>query len=77
MVQYLLHIAKAGQRWDHLAHHYYGDAKMIKPIMQANRFQYFFKNKPTPKVFKGGEELRIPVIEHSILDTNKLPPWKR
>ena len=78
--QYFEHVAEAGERWDLLAHRYYGDVRRQSVIIRANR--HVFVEPDTghvsvpPARFRGGEVLRIPVIEDGP-DAGSAPPWKR
>lgn len=72
-MDYLEHITRAGDRWDLLAWHYYGDATLITPIIDAN---------PHLRILPSlgpGLTLLIPVLESDDpeLSAEDLPPWKR
>ena len=67
---YLIHIAKTGETPDILALKYYDDEFMSSYIREANvKYNDVI-------VFKGGEELNIPVFD-TIEDDSTQPPWKR
>lgn len=67
---YLIHIAKTGETSDILALKYYEDEFMASYIREANvKYNDVI-------VFKGGEELNIPIFD-TIEDDSTQPPWKR
>lgn len=72
-MDYLEHITSAGERWDTLAWHYYGDAMLMGPIIAANPQ---LRILPT---LSAGLVVRIPVLEDDdpALAEEDLPPWKR
>lgn len=65
---YLTHVTTEGERWDQIAHRYYGDATMYEPIIAAN------PNVPIAPTLPGGLRLAIPVIERADLYED-IPPW--
>jgi len=73
MTEYLEHISQAGERWDQLAWHYYGDAMLMQPIIEANP-----QLRLLPRL-SGGLSIRIPIIDPTGPANNAqdLPPWKR
>jgi len=71
MTTYLAHITSEGERWDHLAWRYYGDATGYERIMAAN------PTVPRETVLPSGVRLRIPIIAAPDTLTEDLPPWKR
>lgn len=70
MSEYLTHMTRDGERWDQIAHRYYGDAFGYARIIQAN------PAVPIRDHLPGGLVLLIPVIEAQPTVT-ELPPWKR
>lgn len=72
-MNYLEHITSAGERWDTLAWHYYGDAMLMRPIIEANPH---LRILPT---LSAGLVVKIPVLEDNdpALAEEDLPPWKR
>ena len=75
---HLIHVTGPLERWDHIAHRYYGDAGLYDPIIQANRDLFVADLSPIPAVLPPGLELRVPVIEPaSRVRPEDLPPWLR
>ena len=68
--QYILHITKAGERWDLLAWRYYGNPTDYNPIIMAN------PGVAIEPVFDAGISLAVPIVQKSTLVTVDLPPWK-
>jgi phage tail protein X len=68
--QYILHITRAGERWDLLAWRYYGDPTDYSPIIMAN------PDVPIEPVFDAGISIAVPIIQKSALVSVALPPWK-
>ena len=68
--QYILHITKAGERWDLLAWRYYGDPTDYNPIIMAN------PGAAIEPVFDAGISLAVPIVQKSTLMSVDLPPWK-
>jgi phage tail protein X len=67
----LRHVTTDGERWDHLAYRYYGDALAYERIIAAN------PDIPMMLELPGGLELAIPVIDAvSTITSLDLPPWK-
>lgn len=69
MTEYVEHITVDGERWDQIAHRYYGDVFAYGPIIAAN------PHVPIRPVLPGGIRLLIPVRNAPALAD--LPPWKR
>nr|VFK17437.1 MAG: Phage Tail Protein X [Candidatus Kentron sp. LPFa] len=68
----LEHITKEGERWDQLAHRYYGDAMAYGRILEAN------PDMRMSPVLPGGLALAIPLVEQEDkLESAEAPPWKR
>ena len=67
---YLRHIARTDETPDILALKYYNKEFMASYILEAN-VQY-----NNVIVYKGGEELLIPIFD-TIEDDSTQPPWKR
>ncbi|MGR3760884.1 tail protein X [Roseobacteraceae bacterium NS-SX3] len=74
---YLEHVTKPGERWDLIAFQYYGDAKLIRPLLLANPALTGDPEVPAPLVFKGGLTLRVPVLAEDEIQQLQLPPWKQ
>lgn len=75
--EYFDHVTRAGDRWDLIAFDYYGDAKLIKPLLKANRTLLDGSDGDAPLVFPKGVTVRVPVIEDELIAESNLPPWKR
>jgi nucleoid-associated protein YgaU len=75
--EYFEHVTKIGDRWDLIAFDYYGDAKLIKPLLKANPDLLGDPDTPAPLVFDAGLKLRVPVLAQDEIDAGQLPPWKR
>ena len=71
------HISQSGERWDLLAHRYYGDAMLMGLIITANRRLWINDLAAVPPVIPPRTRLVIPVIERPDPDPTQLPPWKR
>ena len=77
---HLEHVAADGERWDLIAHRYYGDVREQARLLEANR--HLFVDQATGKVSRppallaGGTVIRVPVLERTAAEAN-LPPWKR
>jgi phage tail protein X len=68
--QFILHITRAGERWDLLAWQYYADPTDYSPIIMAN---------PTvaiEPVFDAGTSIAVPIQQKRAVVTADLPPWK-
>ena len=68
--QYIVHITKAGERWDLLAWRYYGDPTDYQMIVMAN------PGVAIEPVFEAGISLAVPIVQKSALVSGDLPPWK-
>ena len=68
--QFILHITRAGERWDLLAWRYYGDPTDYSPIIMAN------PNVTIEPVFQAGISVAVPIQEQSTVVLTNLPPWK-
>ena len=68
--QYILHISKAGERWDLLAWRYYGDPTDYQMIIMAN------PGVAIEPVFEAGISLAVPIVQKSTVVSVDLPPWK-
>lgn len=77
MREFFEHITKVGDRWDLIAHQYYNDATMIRPILLANPEITGRTDQPTPLVLQSGQTIRVPVLPEEQVAQNQLPPWKR
>lgn len=70
-MKYAFYKTTKKERWDTIAHLYYGNSYKIKPIIEAN---------PHIKVrsyIKEGSVVKIPIEEKTTADTSGLPIWKR
>jgi len=66
----LVHVSVAGERWDTLAHRYYGSVNEAERIIRAN------PHMPIMPVLPGGIRIFIPVVQPAdIENTTNLPPW--
>lgn len=68
--QFILHITKAGERWDLLAWRYYGDPTGYNPLIMAN------PNVVIDPVFDAGITIAVPIVQKRTLVSVDLPPWK-
>lgn len=64
---------KQGERWDQLAHRYYGTVKSMNILTDAN---------PTVSlspIIDSGTNLIIPIVDNSsdTVITKNTPPWKK
>lgn len=74
---HLQHRTRDGERWDQLAHRYYGDVAMQDMLIAANR-ALFLPALRVPTILKAGLTLRVPIIERDATpQADLLPPWKR
>jgi len=70
----LIHITTAGERWDLIAWHYYGDAYRYAPLIAAN------PHVPITPALPAGIRLNIPVLAResgNAVSKHGLPPWMR
>jgi len=67
---YLRHITRPFDRWDLIAHQYYGNAAEFERILAAN------PHAPTTATLPAGIHLLIPIIVQNEIVPD-LPPWKR
>jgi nucleoid-associated protein YgaU len=67
---FLTHVTTDGERWDQLAHRYYGDPFQYERIVAAN------PHAPLSATLPGGLMISVPVIEGQDLSLD-LPPWLR
>lgn len=65
----LKHQCRQGERWDLLAHRYYGDASLMGTIIDAN------PHLAISETLTEGQIAYIPIIHQSIKSTQGLPPW--
>lgn len=75
--EYFQYITKSGDRWDLIAYDYYGNAKLIRPLLLANPDITGNPDHPAPLVFDPGVKLRVPVLAEDQIAAPQLPPWKR
>lgn len=79
MTDYLEHRTAAGERWDMLAHRYYGDVSRQGELIAANR-KLFMADMMVPAILPAGLVLRIPIRKREAVSATiamRLPPWKR
>ena len=70
--EYLEHVATEGERWDTLAHRYYGDPFAYERLIDAN------PHVPIRPFIAAGTLLAIPLIEPTTAAASEdLPPWKQ
>jgi phage tail protein X len=67
----ILHVTRAGERWDLLAWQFYGDPAGYSTIIFAN------PSVPIVPVFDAGITIAVPVLPASPAAAADLPPWKR
>ncbi len=68
--QYIVHVTRAGERWDLLAWRFYGDATQYSAIIMAN------PGVPIVPEFDAGVAVRIPLLAQGAALGAGLPPWK-
>ena len=68
--RYIVHITKAGERWDLLAWRYYGDPTDYQIIVMAN------PGVAIEPVFEAGISLAVPIVQKNAVVSVDLPPWK-
>ena len=73
---YFTHVCEGGERWDTLAHVYYGNALRLAPILRANP-DLVGREGGAPLIFTKGTEVRVPVLEDEGALGVPLPPWRR
>jgi phage tail protein X len=73
MTEYVPYVTQQNDRWDSIAHRFYGDRYGYERIIAAN------PTVPIRPVLPAGLKLAIPLIERTAAQTiaTKLPPWKR
>lgn len=76
MTGYFEHVTRPGERWDLIAHRYYGNVRRQRELIAANRALFVDPIRPIPAVLPGGLVLRVPVVAEAP-DESNLPPWKR
>lgn len=71
-MEYIEHITLDGDRWDQIAHRYYGDASRITPLAEANEHLRLLP------VLPGGLQVRVPILDdNDNIAPSELPPWMR
>lgn len=71
-MRYIEHITTEGDRWDLIAHRYYGDASRLTPLAEANEQLRLLPVLPS------GLVLRVPILDDDAdLLPDEVPPWKR
>lgn len=73
MDKIIQHTTIEGERWDAIAHKYYGEASMMNDIIRNN------PSVPLYDILPAGIVLDIPIIESNEIKagSDQLPPWKR
>ncbi|MBK5145933.1 tail protein X [Budviciaceae bacterium BWR-B9] len=66
---YRFHITKDGERWDQLAHRYYGDSYLYPQIIAAN------PHVAITATFEAGLTIAIPLLDIQPTSAGT-PPWK-
>lgn len=74
---HFIHTTIDGDRWDLLAHRYYGDASKQHVLVQANTALFINPVRVPPAILSAGLKLIVPVIEADQVNDAELPPWKR
>jgi phage tail protein X len=69
--QFIMHVTRAGERWDLLAWRYYGDPTEYSPIIFAN------PSVPIEPVFDAGMTIAVPILQQGASGAASLPPWKQ
>lgn len=59
-----------GDTWDYIAFKLYGDAFMIKPLLDANTSYLDMV------IFPSGMILNVPELAQSYFEDQNLPPWR-
>lgn len=59
----------AGDTWDQLAYKFYGNSKLMTPLLEANR------GHVKTIVFEAGVTLVIPIAE--VKQNGNIAPWRR
>jgi phage tail protein X len=67
---YLSHTTIDGERWDTIAHRYYGNVSQMAQLIAAN------PHIPITETLTGGQVLAIPIIDEEIQQLSELPSWK-
>ncbi len=68
--KFIVHVTRAGERWDLLAWQYYGDPSEYSPIIFANQ------TIPIEPVFDAGLVIAVPILQKSAIVSADLPPWR-
>lgn len=70
--EYLQHTVKSGERWDMIAHQYYGTVNEMPRLIRENT------HLPITPVLPEGATVLIPILDApTLVATQDLPPWKR
>lgn len=68
----LIYTTRDGDRWDLIAHKYYGNALLVDGLIAAN------PHLPIAEEFASGLTVRVPVLEAKPQNQQKdMPPWMR
>lgn len=70
-MEYVEHVTQDGDRWDLIAHRWYGDALRIEPLLAANPAH------ARRITLSGGLVIRVPVLAAPVITPAGLPPWAR
>lgn len=72
---YIEHVTAEGERWDQLAHRYYGDPLQYQRLVEAN------PHVAVSPLLPSGLTIRVPLLSPeaaaAYTDESHLPPWKR
>lgn len=72
MPGFIIHTTIEGERWDSIAHRYFGDAHRYPELIALN------PHAPIQSILPGGLKLNIPDEPPALRPAaDKLPPWKR
>lgn len=74
MAEFFEHIARAGERWDEIAFNYYGNARLMHIILQAN--PDLLSPSPAPLQLRAGTRVIVPVLPEQT-EAVPLPPWRQ
>lgn len=67
----LQHTTAEGERWDLIAHRYYGNALLVGGLIAAN------PHLPVCEAFAAGLTVFVPVLPAKPQNQDDMPPWLR
>lgn len=67
----LQHTTAEGERWDLIAHRYYGNALLIEGLIAAN------PHLPVCETFAANLTVFVPVLPAKPQSRDDMPPWMR